>query len=223
MYEPTLTAADAQTRRRRGATVALLALGVLAAGFQGWLLLSGAPEAAPDSPVSYTSSERGSEEGGKPSRPAPAARATAHVRITPDEDLAVSASYSFSQPVGQVWLTVPPGLGKTGHEFSPSITRLRVSIPGRPERRISGALRIGSHISVPIPVDATEVHFEYLVKDAVTRSIPSSRGRAVALLTPPRRHLEGGNREHGHPEGLRGHQCRLRDQWLGDGGLRFGF
>ncbi|MBA2445334.1 MAG: hypothetical protein H0V49_08395 [Nocardioidaceae bacterium] len=182
MHEPTLLATDRETRRRRGLIVALLAAAVVGAGVGGWLLFASAlgslsaPSAASPAPAPE----------GTGTRPSAAleASATTRVRLTPDKGLAVSASYVFSEPAGQIWLTVPPESEGVGRDFTPAITHLQVSVPGRPQRKVSGQLVAGSRISVPIPVDATEVTFEYLVEGAVQRSIPSSRGRAVALLTP---------------------------------------
>jgi hypothetical protein len=185
MHEPNLLPTDRETRRRRGAIVALLAAGVLAVGVGGWLLLASALGSFSDSlrPASPT---RPSNESASSKAPrAAAASGTTRLQLTPEGEISVSSSYSFGKAVDQIWLTVPEQSdASSAQSFDPSITRMRVSVPGRPERRISGQLVVGSRIGVPVPADATEVKFDYVVDGVVVPSIPSSRGRAVALLTP---------------------------------------
>jgi len=185
MHEPNLLPTDPDTRRRRGAIVVLLAAGVLAAGVAGWLLFASALGSFSDSPRPASPTRPASEAASSKAPGAAAASGTTRLQLTPEGEMSVSSSYSFGQAVDQIWLTVPEQSdASSAQSFAPSITRMQVSVPGRPERRISGQLVAGSRISVPIPADATEVKFEYVADGVVVPSIPSSRGRAVALLTP---------------------------------------
>lgn len=184
MYEPNLLPSDRDTRRRRGVIVALLAAGVVVVGLGGWWLLASALGSSPDAtrPTSQTSPEGQARS----QAPEPAAvTGTARLQLTPEGIISVMASYSFEEGVNQFWLSVPPPSDAARDQrFAPSISGLRVSVPGRQVREISGRLGFGSRINVPIPADATEVSFEYLVDGVVVSSVPSTAGRAAALLTP---------------------------------------
>ena len=193
MHEPTLLPVDEDTVRRRVAISAMLAVGVLASAVGGWLLFAHAlSSSGGQTGTNFTARSGAASETGSPSSPPrsldPATagtRGTTVLRMSSRGTLIASASYTFKQSPEQIWLSVPPQPSSaSGHGFAPVITHLRISVPGRPTREISGEFVEGSSVSVPIPADTAEVRMAYAADGVVVRSKPSAQGRAVLLLTP---------------------------------------
>jgi len=185
MHEPTLLPPDPDTRRRRGLIVAVLTAAVLATGLAGWLLFTSASGSLANSDVSQQPNGVGGESTGSTDARAPAATGTTRLRLTSDLEIAASASYSFAEPIDQIWLTVPTQSDAAQEQgFAPVVDQLRVTVRGRPERHVPGGLVDGDRVSVPLPAGTTNVHLDYLTEGVVVRSVPSSNGRALALLTP---------------------------------------
>lgn len=185
MHEPTLLPPDPDTRRRRGMIVAVLAAAVLATGVAGWLLLTSAWGSSANGGGIESSSSPSDLSRDSASSSASAATGTTRLQLTSDKQVAASASYSFAEPIAQVSLTVPPQPEAAQDQgFDPTVSSVRVTVEGRPERTVPGTLVGGDSISVPLPAGTTKVRLDYLAEGVVVRSVPSSEGRAVVLLTP---------------------------------------
>ncbi len=90
----------------------------------------------------------------------------------------------FPRPVDSLTVTVPRQFTRVGGGmFNPKIASLEVRLGDNAPIAVSGPLRPGNDVTIPLPSPQTELDLAYRTSGAVRISKPSSSHRAAALVT----------------------------------------
>ncbi len=104
--------------------------------------------------------------------------------ITSDGSLEVSEQVRLRTPVRRLVLRppVPPPAEEALSFLEPRATSLQLTAGGQPVTLRSASVAAGVVVDLPVATDAVELR--YVLVDTTVRSIPSTTGRALALLGP---------------------------------------